>query len=123
MFRCYIRLADAQEPYSTKDKTQLKRYNAQSMGTTYAYDLCDLFREAIAQRWGAVHAASRGEVDTPDLPASVVELVLDDAADGGLREEKRAPGLNKLAMLAWRMVLSTPEYPEVLLPPAVQIHN
>lgn len=97
------------EPYYTKDKTQLKRYNAQSNGTTYAYDFCDLFKEAVAQRWMAVQ--SGGQEEVPDCSVNAFELVLDDSAEGGLREEKRAPGLNKIGMLAWRMVLHTPECP------------
>ena len=58
-----------QEPYATKDKTQLKRYLAQSNGTTYAYDFCDLFKEAITQRWQAVQAAQTvTDLTAPDVP-------------------------------------------------------
>lgn len=32
-------------PYTSKDHLQQKRYVAQSMGTTYAYDFLELFRQ------------------------------------------------------------------------------
>lgn len=32
-------------PYTSKDHLQHKRYSAQSMGTTYAYDFLELFRQ------------------------------------------------------------------------------
>eukprot|EP00047_Mylnosiga_fluctuans_P011844 m.23124 g.23124 ORF g.23124 m.23124 type:complete len:2267 (+) comp3852_c0_seq1:80-6880(+) len=99
------------EPYGTKDKTQLKRYNAHSNGTTYVYDFCDLFKEAIAQRWQAVAAAGGQATPDTDTAVSCVELVLDDEAQDGLREEKRPVGTNNVGMVAWRMVLTTPECP------------
>ena len=37
-------------PYTSKDHLQQKRYVAQSMGTTYAYDFLELFRQV--RRWG-----------------------------------------------------------------------
>ena len=37
-------------PYHTKDHLQLKRFQAQSVGTTYVYDYPEMFRQVI-YRW------------------------------------------------------------------------
>merc|ERR1719487_1070877 len=41
-------------PYPTKEWLQPKRYKAHVVGTTYAYDFPDLFRQAIRKQWKAV---------------------------------------------------------------------
>lgn len=46
----------------------------------------------------------------PSHLLSVVELVLD--ANDNLVEEKRLPGENTIGMVAWRITLHTPEYPD-----------
>lgn len=38
-------------PYLTKDYLQAKRFQAQSGGTTYVYDLPDMFRQQIEKAW------------------------------------------------------------------------
>ena len=38
-------------PYLTKDYLQAKRFQAQSNGSTYAYDLPDMFRQQIEKAW------------------------------------------------------------------------
>lgn len=38
-------------PYLTKDYLQAKRFQAQSAGTTYVYDLPDMFRQQIEKLW------------------------------------------------------------------------
>ena len=38
-------------PYLTKDYLQAKRFQAQSAGTTYVYDLPDMFRQQIEKSW------------------------------------------------------------------------
>lgn len=38
-------------PYLTKDYLQSKRFLAQSAGTTYCYDLPDLFRQQLEKVW------------------------------------------------------------------------
>lgn len=38
-------------PYLTKDYLQAKRFQAQSAGTTYVYDLPDMFRQQIEKAW------------------------------------------------------------------------
>jgi acetyl-CoA carboxylase/biotin carboxylase 1 len=39
------------DPYLTKDQLQYKRFNAQSNGTTYVYDLPEMFRRALLITW------------------------------------------------------------------------
>lgn len=38
-------------PYVTKDFLQQKRFQAQSAGTTYVYDIPDMFRQMIETLW------------------------------------------------------------------------
>uniref|UniRef100_A0AAR2J106 acetyl-CoA carboxylase n=1 Tax=Pygocentrus nattereri TaxID=42514 RepID=A0AAR2J106_PYGNA len=90
-------------PYVTKDLLQAKRFQAQSLGTTYVYDFPELFRQALFKLWG------------PDdsYPKDVLqcnELVLDP--QGRLVQMNRLPGDNEAGMVAFRMKMKTPEYPE-----------
>lgn len=113
-------------PYMTKDYLQLKRFQAQKNGTTYVYDFPEMFRQALEREWetylkerdvpsGAggerkTYLKERGEgEEIPEHLISLVELVLDQ--DDQLVEEKRLPGENNIGMVAWRMTLHTPEYP------------
>ncbi|XP_077530099.1 acetyl-CoA carboxylase isoform X3 [Haemaphysalis longicornis] len=96
-------------PYLTKDYLQQKRFQAQSNGTTYVYDFPDMFRQALLRLWEE-HVEMRPGQDVPDSLLSCVELVLD--AQGRLVEQKRLPGENDVGMVAWRMTIVTPEYPE-----------
>ncbi|XP_055002917.1 acetyl-CoA carboxylase 2 isoform X1 [Sorex araneus] len=90
-------------PYVTKDLLQAKRFQAQSLGTTYVYDFPEMFRQALFKLWGS-----------PDkYPKDILtytELVLDP--QGQLVEMNRVPGGNEVGMVAFRMKLKTPEYPE-----------
>lgn len=38
-------------PYMTKDYLQLKRFQAQTNGTTYVYDFPEMFRQALERVW------------------------------------------------------------------------
>jgi hypothetical protein len=38
-------------PYVTKDYLQQKRFQAQSAGTTYVYDVPDMFRQMTEKLW------------------------------------------------------------------------
>ncbi|XP_027972395.1 acetyl-CoA carboxylase 2 isoform X3 [Eumetopias jubatus] len=90
-------------PYVTKDLLQAKRFQAQSLGTTYVYDFPEMFRQALFKLWG-----------TPDkFPKDILtytELVLDP--QGQLVEMNRLPGGNEVGMVAFKMRFKTPEYPE-----------
>ncbi|XP_049512514.1 acetyl-CoA carboxylase-like isoform X3 [Dermacentor silvarum] len=96
-------------PYLTKDYLQQKRFQAQSNGTTYVYDFPDMFRQALIRLWEE-HVEMRPGQDIPASLLSCVELVMD--SQGRLVEQKRLPGENDVGMVAWRMTLVTPEYPE-----------
>ncbi|XP_058137492.1 acetyl-CoA carboxylase 2 isoform X3 [Dasypus novemcinctus] len=90
-------------PYVTKDLLQAKRFQAQSLGTTYVYDFPEMFRQALFKLWGS-----------PDkYPKDILtytELVLD--SQGQLVEMNRLPGGNEVGMVAFKMKLKTHEYPE-----------
>ncbi|KAL4698557.1 hypothetical protein H8959_011214 [Pygathrix nigripes] len=79
-------------PYVTKDLLQAKRFQAQSLGTTYIYDFPEIFRQALFKLWGS-----------PDkYPKDILtytELVLD--SQGQL-----------VGMVAFKMRFKTQEYPE-----------
>lgn len=42
----------------------------------------------------------------------IVELIMDSETETRLIEQKRVPGENNVGMVAWRLTLYTPEYPE-----------
>ncbi|XP_051888522.1 acetyl-CoA carboxylase 2 isoform X1 [Pristis pectinata] len=90
-------------PYVTKDLLQAKRFQAQSLGTTYAYDFPEMFQQALFKMWGS-------DVEHPKEPLQCTELVLD--SHGQLVHMNRIPGGNEVGMVAWKMNLKTPEYPE-----------
>uniref|UniRef100_A0A8C9YX11 acetyl-CoA carboxylase n=1 Tax=Sander lucioperca TaxID=283035 RepID=A0A8C9YX11_SANLU len=87
-------------PYVTKDLLQSKRFQAQSLGTTYVYDFPEMFRQAFA---------TLPKCPLPSELLTFTELVLD--AQGQLVQMNRLPGGNEIGMVAWRMTLRTPEYP------------
>ncbi|CAD5117425.1 DgyrCDS6195 [Dimorphilus gyrociliatus] len=100
-------------PYMTKDQLQLKRFQAQSAGTTYAYDLPELFKQALVKLWKKYYA-SKGEAEenfqNTELDCfSFVELVI--GQDGKLKEFNRLQGENDCGMVAWKFTLKTPEFP------------
>uniref|UniRef100_A0A672JIW7 acetyl-CoA carboxylase n=1 Tax=Salarias fasciatus TaxID=181472 RepID=A0A672JIW7_SALFA len=90
-------------PYVTKDLLQAKRFQAQTLGTTYVYDFPEMFRQALFKLWGP-----GGKCPTDVLICT--ELVLDP--QGGLVHMNRLPGDNDVGMVAFRMKMKTPEYPE-----------
>ncbi|XP_046476133.1 acetyl-CoA carboxylase isoform X3 [Neodiprion pinetum] len=97
-------------PYLTKDYLQAKRFQAQSSGTTYVYDLPDMFRQQIEKFWEK-YIEERPTSENIKIPSPVldcVELVLDGE---NLVEQKRLPGENDVGMVAWKLRLYTPEYP------------
>lgn len=101
------------EPYPRAEPLQRKRYLAQNDSTTYVYDFLDVFRAALEEHW-AHHLTAAGlpPHSRPEEVVKAVELVLDGQHDGdGLREVSRAPGLNDVGMVAWRLTLYSPEAP------------
>ncbi|KAK9507907.1 hypothetical protein O3M35_007669 [Rhynocoris fuscipes] len=97
-------------PYVTKDYLQQKRFQAQSSGTTYVYDFPDIFKQVIERRWrDYIHARPNEHIAPPAQVVDIVELVVEG---DNLIEMKRLPGENDVGMVAWKMTLLTPEYPE-----------
>nr|KAF6454459.1 acetyl-CoA carboxylase alpha [Rousettus aegyptiacus] len=98
-------------PYVTKDLLQSKRFQAQSLGTTYIYDIPEMFRQSLIKLWDSM--STQTFLPSPPLPSDMLtytELVLDD--QGQLVHMNRLPGGNEIGMVAWKMTLKTPEYPE-----------
>uniref|UniRef100_H9G678 Acetyl-CoA carboxylase alpha n=2 Tax=Anolis carolinensis TaxID=28377 RepID=H9G678_ANOCA len=98
-------------PYVTKDLLQSKRFQAQSLGTTYVYDIPEMFRQSLIKLWE--YMKEFAILPPPPLPSDMLtytELVLDD--QGQLVHMNRLPGGNEIGMVAWRMTLKTPEYPD-----------
>uniref|UniRef100_A0A8C8SAY8 acetyl-CoA carboxylase n=1 Tax=Pelusios castaneus TaxID=367368 RepID=A0A8C8SAY8_9SAUR len=98
-------------PYVTKDLLQSKRFQAQSLGTTYVYDIPEMFRQSLIKLWDSV--SEYAFLPTLPLPSEMLtytELVLDD--QGQLVHMNRLPGGNEIGMVAWKMTLKSPEYPE-----------
>ncbi|XP_049883626.1 acetyl-CoA carboxylase isoform X2 [Pectinophora gossypiella] len=98
-------------PYVTKDYLQQKRFLATSQGTTYVYDIPDMFRQIVEKRWR--ECIEDGSVDgpPPDTVMSSVELVVEPDGERRVVEVTRLPGQNTVGMVAWRMTLFTPEVP------------
>ncbi|KFM10627.1 Acetyl-CoA carboxylase 2, partial [Aptenodytes forsteri] len=90
-------------PYVTKDLLQAKRFQAQSLGTTYVYDFPEMIRQALFKLWGS------SELYPKDI-LTYTELVLD--SQGHLVQMNRVPGGNEVGMVAFKMKLKTPEYPK-----------
>lgn len=100
-------------PYLTKDYLQQKRFQAQSIGTTYVYDYPDMFRQMVDLQWKQYSEERPSEtVKVPDKLMDFVELILDPETESRLIEQKRVPGENNVGMVAWRLTLYTPEYPD-----------
>ncbi|XP_078081038.1 acetyl-CoA carboxylase 1 [Mustelus asterias] len=96
-------------PYVTKDLLQSKRFQAQSLGTTYVYDLPEMFRQSLIKLWTSMEV----QAELPSPPAELLtftELVLD--SQGQLVQLNRLPGGNEIGMVAWKMHLKSPECPD-----------
>uniref|UniRef100_A0A8D0GX21 acetyl-CoA carboxylase n=1 Tax=Sphenodon punctatus TaxID=8508 RepID=A0A8D0GX21_SPHPU len=90
-------------PYVTKDLLQSKRFQAQSLGTTYVYDFPEMFRQALFKLWSSPETCPKDHL-------TYTELVLD--SQGQLVQMNRSPGGNEVGMVAFKMKLKTPEYPQ-----------
>ncbi|RVE46271.1 hypothetical protein evm_009095 [Chilo suppressalis] len=99
-------------PYVTKDYLQQKRFLATSQGTTYVYDIPDMFRQVTERRWR--ECIEEGTIDgpVPDTVMMSVELVVEPDGERRVVEVTRLPGQNTVGMVAWRLTLFTPECPD-----------
>lgn len=99
-------------PYVTKDYLQQKRFLATSQGTTYVYDIPDMFRQMVEKRWRECIDDGTVELPQPDNVMSIMELVVELDGERRIVEMTRLPGQNTVGMVAWRLTLYTPECPE-----------
>lgn len=85
-------------PYMTKDYLQQKRFQAQSNGTTYVYDIPDMFRQMTERLWKEFSRARPTEdIRMPEkVLMECVELVLDG---DNLLELQRLAGENDVSNL------------------------
>ncbi|XP_058853808.1 acetyl-CoA carboxylase isoform X7 [Acipenser ruthenus] len=97
-------------PYVTKDLLQSKRFQAQSLGTTYVYDFPEMFRQSLLKLWESADAYTHlPKCPLPSDLLTYTELVLDP--QGQMVQMNRLPGGNEIGMVAWKLTLKTPEYP------------
>ncbi|KAK4624494.1 Acetyl-CoA carboxylase [Fulvia fulva] len=107
-----MHLRPVSTPYETKGALQPKRYKAHIMGTQYAYDFPELFRQAIENEWIQTSAQHPGMKDKQPVKGECIEyneLVLDESDN--LAEVNRDPGANNIGMIGWIVTAKTPEYP------------
>ncbi|EMP37706.1 Acetyl-CoA carboxylase [Chelonia mydas] len=127
-------------PYVTKDLLQSKRFQAQSLGTTYIYDIPEMFRQSLIKLWDSM--SEYALLPTLPLPSDMLtytELVLDDQDQEdkddkvqGLGVEVVAAEIEKgnamaawiyfrsislpfgllIGMVAWKITLKSPECPD-----------
>jgi len=94
---------------ASKSRMQLRRAVARSAGSTYAPEFLGMMKVDIISRWKD-YKASGGTRKVPKTLLASKELVL--SKDGKLVESDRLPGQNDIGMVAWRITMQTPEYPE-----------
>ena len=94
------------EPYRIASGLESRRARCRAIGTTYAYDFLGLLEKALVQVW----ESAAGPM--PRQCFSSVELVTDTKSQTGLKEVQRVVGTNDVGMLAWRVTMKTPEYPQ-----------
>nr|AOE43261.1 acetyl-CoA carboxylase biotin carboxylase [Rostrostelium ellipticum] len=122
-------------PYPIMDAVQRNRFKAQRLDTTYVYDIPDLFTEALQAIWidymaknkenpVKIYPPPRPVVDAVELilapglqsstdrPPSVPLEQLPEDMRAHLEETYRPIGYNDIGMVAWKMTLCTPEYPQ-----------
>lgn len=101
---------DGQEagPYLPPTSIDKKRVLSAANNTTYVYDFVELFEEALRKIWEN-YLKDRPHKKAPKDYVLAKELVLNSS--GGLDEVIRPPGQNDIGMVAWKLRLFTPEYP------------
>jgi len=98
------------DPYDGANIIQTKRAIARRVGSTYAYDFLGLLEVGLIQEWDAYKGDLMSDVSTPANVFEAQELL--DGDDGELVLGKREIGTNKVGMVAWKVTMKTPEYPD-----------
>ena len=97
----------AHRPYQNRQPLQTRRVRAERLGTTFVYDLPDALRQAMRSLYVDRH------LEAPSDPVlQVLELVPRDDRSDMVDQTMRPPAQNNIGMVAWRMRLQTPEFPE-----------
>ncbi|GAM23780.1 hypothetical protein SAMD00019534_069550 [Acytostelium subglobosum LB1] len=121
-------------PYPVMDAVQRNRFKAQRLDTSYVYDYPDLFTEALQTLWLEYMEKNKENPQRVSLPSrpvvDAVELIItpgisstdfpprvpyDQLPQNGrptIEETYRPIGYNDIGMVAWKMLLYTPEYPQ-----------
>jgi hypothetical protein len=100
-------------PYPSKDHLQQKRYIAKNIGTTYIYDFIELFAKAVHEEWDKYLKKKGGKKEVvPSEDKLVVAIEMDLDENEQLVEVTRHQGENKIGMVAWRLRLLTPSFPD-----------
>ncbi|KAL2894342.1 Acetyl-CoA carboxylase 1 [Bienertia sinuspersici] len=100
-------------PYQPLEVIARKRLQAMKSSTTYCYDFPLAFLTALEQAWASQAPIQMKPTDKELL--KVTELVFADPKGKWgtpLVPTDRKPGLNDVGMVAWRMEMSTPEFPD-----------
>ncbi|CAM9423058.1 unnamed protein product [Ascophyllum nodosum] len=106
-------------PYPASNSVQLRRAAARRIGTTYAPDFLGLMEVALIGVWSEFlaelkdAAGASGNPPFTSIPGQLFnseELLMQP--DGSLAKDFRMVGTNKVGMLAWHVMMRTPEYPE-----------
>nr|XP_027202842.1 acetyl-CoA carboxylase-like [Dermatophagoides pteronyssinus] len=108
-------------PHSWNGELEAKREIAKNVNTFYVYDFIDLLESAMQESWKKCpkhsfttdHQYPSDNNPTLLLPEKlieVVELILNNNQQ--LVESSRCPGYNTCGMVAWKMLLRTPEFPK-----------
>ncbi|CAK9008630.1 unnamed protein product, partial [Durusdinium trenchii] len=101
--------------------TLRRRQAARRAGSTYAPEFLGLLEAALVKAWaafarsaadlGAERSAPTAARTAPKELLRATELVLNEANELQEKEQRKA-GSNEIGMLAWRLLLRTPEFPE-----------
>jgi acetyl-CoA carboxylase carboxyltransferase component len=90
----------ARDVHPLLNKIQRKRMACQNLSSTYVYDIPEIFANVLAE-------INPGVGDIIDL----MELIFDPRTRALVCSD-RAPGLNEVGMVCWRVKLATTEYPK-----------
>ncbi|CAJ1399376.1 unnamed protein product [Effrenium voratum] len=101
---------EEREPVAADGRLRARRAAARKAGSTYAPEFLGLLEAALVKSW-ATFVRRREDVKPPKELLRPLELVVN--VNGEVQEvEPRKAGSNDIGMLAWRLLLRTPEFPD-----------
>eukprot|EP00405_Crypthecodinium_cohnii_P020766 CAMPEP_0206482608 /NCGR_PEP_ID=MMETSP0324_2-20121206/38966_1 /ASSEMBLY_ACC=CAM_ASM_000836 /TAXON_ID=2866 /ORGANISM="Crypthecodinium cohnii, Strain Seligo" /LENGTH=2089 /DNA_ID=CAMNT_0053960569 /DNA_START=18 /DNA_END=6287 /DNA_ORIENTATION=- len=89
---------------AVEQQRSTKRQIARAAGSTYIYDFPALMRNSLTKMWMQYTTADK----IPESLVEATELALDDSEE---LVEKEQHGQNKIGMVAWKILMRSPEYP------------